>query len=206
MPGRKIRCPLCSKSIYTRKRVIDGVKALVTGRDAVVADYQRSLFYLDPGTKATELSRFEVARSELKTRFGTDPLFNDVLWSLLNRELLETGGDRMLGLYRNVRFRMGEQRRLDGSPRAALQFFLQVLYLDINGPTNIGVGSGPAFDQDQSFVAPGLVALVKSVAAELGLATCDLRTEFLKAASAEQGIGCPVTPTEAWSRCEPHLQ
>jgi len=66
MPGRKIRCPLCSKSIYTRKRVIDGVKALVTGRDAVVADYQRSLIYLDPGTKATELSRFEIARSELK--------------------------------------------------------------------------------------------------------------------------------------------
>ena len=93
------------------------------------------------GTHAAYLAgkrRFADEKVKMAKRLNREPTDSDVQWSLLNQELLEHAKKRNWGLFRNTKVAMAEIFRKENRLSAALGGYLEVCYLDLNGPSNTG--------------------------------------------------------------------
>ena len=112
-----------------------------------------------------------------------------------------------------TRFHMGEIVRREARLQAALAPYLEVLYLDMNGPRNTGgyqgialVGPFAAFMPTQGFIAPGVVSRALDLISRLHLTVCDVRAQFEQATERPyQDLRLPVSPEQAWKTIEPQL-
>ena len=137
-PGRKKKCPSCSQFIYVRTRPSDKKQVLATEAQAEQIEEQWSVVNGTHDTYLRVKRRFAEEKTRLATRFGREPSDNDVQWGLLNQELLEHVQQRNWGLFRNTKFAMAEILRKENRLPAALGGYLEVCYLDLNGPHNTG--------------------------------------------------------------------
>lgn len=178
MPQRKRACPGCQQPIYSRKRPLDGVKALLTeqqakegeGQDALLGWMQTADF-----ANADPASTIESLRAEL----GRAPTAEDVVERHLLVMAKRHAADWQWGLFRNARFNLAESRSRLDRREDALRLYLEVCLVDLNGPTNCGtkdpaiIERFPPFDPTTAFLAPGVVSRAASVAHELGLSLGD---------------------------------
>jgi hypothetical protein len=132
---------------------------------------------------------------------------------LLTKALITHAADRHWGLYRNTRFRMGELLRREERSREALATYLEVLYLDRNGPNNVGgvrvewdLPAIPEWSPSQALMAPGIVERVQRLVKDLGVSAEDLHTLFHQVAErAYRDLRLPLSPTDAWQTIRPQL-
>lgn len=209
MPGRKKKCPHCGKYMYVRTRPADRQRILVTEQGAKDIDEQWATIHAEQRARRfVDEAEFEKEKEVLSARFGREPSDHDVLWSLHNRHLIEHARMNNWGLYRNARLGMAELLVAEEKRRQALDTYLEIAYLDANGPNNLGGTSDPGllrqfppFSADSAFMAPGIVAEIDMLAEELGLADTDLRAAFLAVAQRVHGdLKLPVSPEEGWRR------
>jgi hypothetical protein len=97
------------------------------------------------------------------------------LWSAVTQDMIQHAMQRQWGLYRNDLYGLADVARKDGNHRVALQLFLDVCYIDTNGPNNVGLwtdGSPVPGEEnwriDMGFLAPVPLGYLSSLSLKLG--------------------------------------
>ncbi len=143
--GRKKKCPHCGELIYVRTRPSDRQRVLVTEMQAEPIDEQWAIINGTHKEYLTRKEQFGNTKGELTNRWGREPSDNVVRYHLLNRSLTKHAQEQQWGLFRNAKLEMAEILSKESDPRNALEKYLEACYLDLNGPSNIGV----FLDQDE---------------------------------------------------------
>ncbi len=214
MPARKKRCPRCGKYIYVRTRPADRVKVLVTEEQAAVIEQQWGIHCDEQeNARLRSLPGFEQARTQLVQSLRREPTEHEVVLELANRDLALHGERRNWGLYRNAKLQIAESLRRLGKTKASLTAYLEVCYLDVNGPENVGAINDPElltecppFRPDTAQLARGLLWEVETMRQGLKLNPNQLRGAFLSAAANDhRSLNLPVSPEEAWRKLSQEL-
>lgn len=213
-PGRKKKCPHCKQFIFVRTRPSDRQRALVTQVQAEQIEEQWSIVN---GTHEQYLAgkkRFGEAKTRLAKRFGREPSDNEVKWLLLNDDMVQHIARNDWGLFRNTKFEMAEILRKEARPINALKTYLEVCYLDLNGPNNIGgiddpelLKEFPPWDPKHlAFLAPGVVGSAAVIIEGTGATQDDVEAAFMRrAAKLEEALRLPVSPSKAWAKLKKEL-
>lgn len=138
---------------------------------------------------------------------------SDKQWKEFNQQLMVHAKNMQWGLYRNIRFDMAESLRKEKRLGNALETYLEVCYLDLNGPMNVIAGSSPEilkefppFDPSISFIAPGVIKRITIIVKKLGFDNEKLRTIFLTHnESIQNSLKLPVTPVACWQKIAAEL-
>lgn len=203
-PGRKKKCPHCNNFILVRTRPKDEKRVLVTEIEAEEIEKE---WHVRSGVRNDYLNErgdYEDAKNILKNKFGRDPPENDVKWYLLNNDLLKYSTNNDWGHYRNTRFTMGELLRKEGKYLNALAKYFEVIYLDINGPNNLG-GKGrddmsfPQFDPSMGILAPGVIDIVCKIIDYLELDLTKVKEYFFKwNQKIQESMRLPISIEDGW--------
>ena len=182
IPGRKTTCPHCGQDMYVRTKP-DNTRVVVTSAEAEKIE---EAWAVASGTHDQYIAgkeRVAQEREVLGKRFAKEPSEDDVQWSILNKDLVEHGRHRNWGHYRNTRFQMAEILRKESRLLPALETYLEVCYLDLNGPNNTGghaLSSLRDFDPGHdASLAPGVLDRVAKLVKKLQLDRGALRETFL---------------------------
>jgi hypothetical protein len=132
---------------------------------------------------------------------------NDAEWKKLNNDALNYASNMDWGFYRNTRFLMAEILRKEKNFKAALPFYLEICYLDINGSRNVGsikndkkmLKEFPPFDLSLSLLAPGIIDRIEKIIKKTDLPIEKVEEIFIEMANHYQKI-VPVSPKDAWEK------
>ena len=142
-----------------------------------------------------------------------DPSDPDLRWLFLNQRLLSLAQRRHWGLYRNTRMDMAAVLQREGRLQDALRTFLEVCYLDLNGPRNTGARAdpvspeeSPGFSVELGLLAPTIVGQVHDLTEQLKLSEADVQREFFEISSrVHKDLKLPMAPKQAWERVQSDL-
>ena len=210
-PLRKSKCPHCGQYIYVRTRPIDRQRVLVTLDQASEIDVQWTNFPRPYIYDHIEPKEVEIAKNEYFKKKGVVLSDADAKWYFLNRKLLEHSKNADWGLYTNTRLSMASVLENDyRNIEKALHSYLEVCYIDINGPRNLGGLSDPEllekfppFSSEESFLAPSVVTKISELSGMLHLKHNDIKTIFMEiSGTVFRNLKLPVTPDQAWEQFE----
>ncbi|HDH28098.1 MAG TPA: hypothetical protein ENH13_03090 [Euryarchaeota archaeon] len=214
IPGRKTKCPHCGQFMYVRTRPKDNVRVVVTKEQADEIDEEWAIASGTHNDFLAKKEEIENERKVLRKRFGKEPSESDVKWGVLNKQLITHAQDSDWGLYRNTRFEMAEILRKEIKLKNALQTYLEVCYLDLNGPNNRGgmndpelLKEFPPFDpKNSAFLAPGVVDRVKRIIEKLKLGRDEVKQMFVEHNSRiEKSLKLPLSPETCWTSIDKEL-
>ncbi len=214
MPGRKKKCPACGNFIYVRTRPADQQKVLVTEEQTAEIEEQWAIINGTYDQYIESKESFEKEKAILSERFGHSASDNDVKWSLLNKELLTHATNGDWGLYRNSKLGMADILRKEGKLEQALSFYLEICFIDLNGPSNVGGLKGspdllekyPPFREDEAFLAPGIIGYISRIIKNLQLDVDQVKAIYMEVAQREyKNLSLPIAPEIAWQTIEPEL-
>mgnify|MGYP006310861095 CR=1 FL=1 len=141
------------------------------------------------------------AREALKKKFNTEPSESDIDWYLLNNELLTNFENNNWGFYRSTKFQMAEHLRKEHKYQDALKLYFEVLYIDLNGPINVGKKrAGKIFEASMGMAPPGVVKKAVKMTKKLDMETDEIENKFLNVATNIYNKNFPIQPDEAWLR------
>lgn len=211
IPGAKTKCPRCGKEIFVRTTT-KNERLVVTKQDADKIDEDWRIVNGTQEIFLQEQKKFQSKKAELTQRFGgKEPTEDDVRWGLYNEDLIEHTQNGDWGLYRNTRFNMAEQLRKEEKWKMALQTFLEVCYLDLNGPTNGNSSKDAGLLKDFppfNLEIGGLyyTDVIKKIIPKTDLTTDQLKEIFLKDGhNLKEALSLPLSPEKAWLTIEQEL-
>lgn len=144
-------------------------------------------------------------RAALRDSLGQNPSDQEVLWGVYRRHMLRHAQSGDWCLYRDTRLSMAHLLEDQGRAWEALDVYLEVAYLDANGPRNNGTCFGhrsdiDCFDPARATILPGVVLAIRALAEELRLTRSQLRDRHLVVAeTARRSLRAPLSVHEAWS-------
>jgi DNA-directed RNA polymerase subunit RPC12/RpoP len=209
-PKRKTACPYCKRFIFVRTRPIDRRSVLVTEEQAKLLQNEWESFpraWISPSLDCQEM---EKCRERLAKKFGKSPSDKEVAWAYLNQETMNHTKQRDWGLYRNTRLSMAAILEKYGKAAEALKYYLEVCYLDLNGPRNTGGIEDPElrislnvqdFTIEDAFLAPAVIDKILEIILGLKLDENQVYQEFMKVAERNNAnLKLPVSPETAWKK------
>jgi hypothetical protein len=125
-------------------------------------------------------------------------------WVSLNRAIVEQTASRQFGKYRCTLLTMGDILRKGASHSQSLDTYLEVCYLDANGPMDFDSKATCEFQPFQPHhlmveICDIVAGYVEQLMEQLALSIRDLRSRFLGIAARQQRLlDCPVAPEIAW--------
>lgn len=211
-PGRKKKCQYCGQFIYVRTRPSDEQRVLVTESQVEQIEEQWAIVNGTHNEYVANKKLFADEKEKLRMRFGQEPRENDVHWSLLNQKLIEYARYQNWGLFRNVKFEMGEILRKEGRSHAALGLYFEVCYLDLNGPRNVAgitdrnlLREYPPWDPKSpaADLAPGVIERAARIINKANLPAAVAEEIYHKRAfDLYTSLHLPLPPPEAWVKIE----
>lgn len=213
-PARKTKCPHCEKFIFVRTRPSDEQKVLVTDAQVEEIEEQWAIVNGTHDLLLADKQRFAEVKAALSKQFGKEASDQDVRWSILNQNAMRHATQHKWGFYRCDRFDMGEHLKKEGKDKQALLFFLEVCYLDLNGPNNIGTDDPeilrefPAWNPQEATddLAPGVLNRASSIITALGLNAAEVEEMYLKQTSKlHKNLRLPLHPADAWPKIRDSL-
>jgi len=215
VPGSKTKCPHCGKFMFVRTRPKDNARIIVTKDEVDKIDEEWAIVAGTHDVFVAEKEEFAKEKEILRKRFGgKEPSDNDVRWGLLNKQLMEYAKNGDWGLYRNAKFQMAEILRGEMKLKDALRTYLEVCYLDLNGPSNTGgmkdaelLKEFPPFDPNRdSFLAPGVIDLIKRIVLKLNLTKDEIKKIFVEHNSRiEKSLRLPLSAEKSWQSLEKEI-
>ena len=216
IPKRKSKCPFCRKTIYIETRFKTKNKILVTEKEAeqTEKEWHDHYFYSGLCSELNDPEGLKNMRIILRKRFGREPSENDVIWGVLNQHLIRDARNWNWGLYSNTRYTMAKLIREEKKLEQSLSIYLEVCYIDLNGPNNIGrpendpelLEQFPSFDLKTGFIAPGIIYEVKELMLKLNLRLKDVKKIFIKQnIQVQKGLGLPLSPKECWTKIKENI-
>lgn len=206
MPGAKKRCPSCRQSIYVRTHPEDRVKVLLREDEVLIVDGQRHVARAMDHWFDEDSHEVISISSRLRKKIGRDPTRAEVRWSFLNEKLLEHAARLDWGLYCGVRSIMASHRLSQGQYEPALRTHLEVCYLGMNNPSNMGgtadpelLRQFPPFEARPEWLTPEMLEWIAKLAKHLKLTTEDIRNRFMAiAVPVHRAMKLPLSPDDAW--------
>lgn len=208
-PDRKKKCTDCNNYIFVRTSPVDKSQVLITEDEIDLIDEQWAIYNGTYDDYLSQKKKFEYEREKLTKKFGSKASENDIKWSLLNEELLSNAKNGDWGFYRNTKFALTnilvkEERYID-----ALLGYIEICYLDLNGPNNTdGMKDShfPPFSTDRAFLAPGIVKKIAKMIKVLNLDKTEVEILFFKISNKlEKSLKLPVSPKKVWVRISNEL-
>jgi len=215
-PKRTKKCPHCRKSIHVKTRPADRKKVLLTEEQAQKIEQQWVAYNRMSWLRSMspeDRKEFETTKKAMAKNRGFEPADNDVLWSIYNKHTLQYAKNGDWGLYRTTLLQMAQLLEREDKRRAALEMYIEVSYLDANGPTNHGwiddpelIKKYPPFEPKMAFQAPGVVGAIRELSADLGLSQIDLKEKYIEATvTMQRNMKLPVSPSEAWDQLKAEI-
>lgn len=205
IPSRKTRCPFCGKYMLIRTEPKNYIRSVVTEEGAEKIDEDWSIVNGTHDVYIAEKMQTEREKEILKKRFGKEPRGNDIEWSVLNRSLIEHARHKDRGLYRNTRFEMAEILRKDMKLEDALQAYLEVCYLDLNGPNNRSgmdkelLKEFPVFDPEMAFLAPAVIDIIRRLIKKLKIDKNNAKSIFIAhSLKIQKSLKLPLSAENCW--------
>jgi hypothetical protein len=197
MPQRKKECPNCKKTFYSRTRPLDHKKVLITIDQLTELERQNAI------NNGSFDRRQEIAYNnslkELRAKFGKEPSYGDTMWHFLNGEVQYCASSKHWGLYRNVIYSQAQLLEREDKLKQAMEFYLWVCYLDINGSND----GSQRFNPGMGFLALGIIEQCIKIGKELNLSRDEIKVIFLehnkRIAKASRP---PISPEKAWDKIE----
>lgn len=208
-PTRKKKCPDCNNYIFVRTSPLDKSKILITEDEIDLIEEQWAIYNGTYDDYLDQKKKFECDREKLTKKFGSTASENDVKWSLLNEELLSNVKNGDWGLYRNTKFALAKILVKEERYKDALLLYLEICYLDLNGPNNTGGMKDshfPPFSIDMAFLAPGIVKKTSKMIKVLNLDKTEVENLFFRISNKlEKNLKLPVSPKKVWVRISNEL-
>ncbi|MDD5527775.1 MAG: hypothetical protein PHO56_02245 [Patescibacteria group bacterium] len=190
IPGAKTKCQYCGEFMFVRTR--PNHVRLVVSKD--------------------EADKIDEEWSAINETFN-----NDVDKISLNRQLATHSVNGDWGLYRNDRSSLAGILAKEMRTEASLQTYLEVCYLDLNEPNNLGGIDNPEllkkhppfspnFDSLSSSLAPGILDLVRRITLKLNLSKNRIKQIFIEHNTVvEKNLRLPLSAEKAWQVLEKEL-
>jgi len=211
-PCRKKKCPTCKEFIFVRTRPSDNKKILI--REDQIIEVEE-LWSIKNGTHDNFLEdrrKFSKQKESLTSAIGREPTENEVNLELLNQELASYAKDYQWGLYRNAKLSIGTILKKEGKLEEALNLYLQVCYIDLNGPNNCCthdpelLAEFPPFDLDDAFLAPGVVSYIDDIMHKMELNFKIVKARFVfESENLRNNLGLKADIEEAWEQIKSEL-
>jgi hypothetical protein len=206
IPGAKTKCHHCGEYMYVRTQV-NHTRVVVTKAQAEEIEKQWMIAKGTYDSYLAEKASFAAEKEEIATKLGRQPSDNDVRWRRLNRELMSHAKRGDWGLYRNARFSMAEILLSEKRLEAALYTYLEVCYLDLNGPRNMGgitdkyiINEFPPFNQKFASLAGGVTSRIVNIMKHLDVTLSDIKPKFLEQNdNTGKTLKLPLSAGKAWS-------
>lgn len=200
-PRYKGVCQRCGQTYYARVRPGDKQPSLLTGRQAAALDENREALERAIPPRKAWLDPHE-GRFNWFWAYSTA----EGQWRQLRRSLTLHVRDGNWLLYRNARFEMAELRRRQARLKEALQIYLEVWYLDLNGPHDCWgmMGQRRVYESAPWHPADGLTTPVVArwthrLAAHAHWDMEVVERNFRQIAERSfRQLGLPLSPAEAW--------
>lgn len=130
---------------------------------------------------------------------------SDNKWTEFNKQLIKHAQEGDWGLYRNTRLDMAEFLNKELRSKESLITYLELCFLDSNGPTN-GGKHFPGFKLDEAFLAPVIIERTNKLIKELNLAKDEVKTLFLQHnKKVENSIKLPLSVEKVWEKIKTEL-
>lgn len=212
VPGSKTKCPHCGKYMYVRTRPKDNAKVVVTELDARQIEEDWSIVNGTHDEYIAEQKKVNDKTALLRKRFGEEPSTGDVNWGIMNDNLSEHAINGNWGFYRNTRLEMAELLKKEQKLKHSLQAYLEVCYLDFNGPNNIGRNNGldigiKSFEPKYfTSFAPGLIKIILKIISNIGISEAEIKKDFIEHnLKIQNALKLPISPEECWSRLQKEI-
>ena len=123
---------------------------------------------------------------------------NDIAWANLNKESIHHAMNGNFGLYRNARLDMAEFLAKEKRYKDALEMYLEICYLDINGD---------AFDPSMGFIAPGIIKRIIISAKRINFTITQIQNLFTnRNTRIYRAMKLPLAPEECWLKIKKALK
>jgi DNA-directed RNA polymerase subunit RPC12/RpoP len=212
IPGRKTKCPHCSEFIFVRTSPKTNKRVLATQTQAAEIDAEFALMANIGGQELEGTPEYEQARNVLKNETGSEPADQHIKWRILTNLRAQHAQEGNWGLFRNDTLLMGDVMKGIPNMQRALEYYLQVCYLDVNGPNNTGGYQSAEFtafspDTGSSFVAPAVIDYIRSIAETEKRPIAQVEQIFVETNTRlNKKLELPLTPEEAWPRLEAFIR
>lgn len=215
-PSRKKKCPSCQNDMYVRKLPKFDLRVLVTEDQRDLIDETWTKLNGTYEQMQEQKREFEAERESLQNAWGQEPTDLDVEWHVLMKDRLKHASDNQWGLYRNSTLSMAKNTKSRGNLEDALRIYLEVCYLDLNGPNNATWVNGvptvsdnfPSFTPYSSSVrlAPWVIKEINSTRKKLGLSLVEVQQMFnMHNEQVWLALRLPLDPERAWIKLETEL-
>ncbi len=202
-PARRTACKQCLHDIFVRTRPLDKERVLLTEQEAKVVELEWSRYrhvtikvYVDQG-------EFEKQRDSLTKSLGRAPSSAEATWPALVQEAAAHVAKKNWGFYRNTLLSTAAFLEEEGKPAEAFGYYLEICFIDLNGPRNTGgyhLPEYPDFSCDLAFLAPAVVSKIGELILLLKLNEYAVRDKFMHVAERfGKGLALPVGPSAAWN-------
>jgi DNA-directed RNA polymerase subunit RPC12/RpoP len=195
MPGRKKKCPHCGEYIFVRTRPSDRKKIIIREGQIDLIEEQWSIVNGNHEEFLAAKNRFLKKKRELQDKWGKPPSDNDVQWALYNEELLDSRTISHPGSYRNIRYQMGEMLRKEKRFEAALDFYLEIIYRDVN------ISIADNIFNPKSPICPGIHNRLSQILDNVDIGFKDLHNRFIIVNQEVFNLQKPlfsISPQKAW--------
>jgi hypothetical protein len=195
--------------MFVRTRPEDFTRVVVTNAEAarIESDYQILTGAREPDFRyITTESEVSAERERLKeslfTKGCTGPSDDDVKLALLNKLAIENANNSDMGLSRNIYLTIAALHTRRWRLKQALEFYIYVCILDLNGAQNIGgfksdpelLRQFPVFDPNRADLAPVVLDQIARIARNLRFGKEELRTTIEK----QYGSKFPISADQCW--------
>ncbi len=206
-PGRKTKCKVCENYIYVRTRPSDEQRILVKESEL---ERVEELWAIKNGTHEDFLNKrkkYDDEKAFLRIKLNREPTDVDIQLSLLQKELPVHSENGDWGLYRNSKMSIAKLFFKAEKYEAALKEYLEVQFIDLNGPNNAirisGVPSKacPSFTPDSAFIAPGIVREIERTLNKLNRDVTSIEDEFMSyGETLKREFHLPLSAKAAWKK------
>lgn len=189
---KKSNCPSCKEPMINEKHFDSKKKMLLTKEQAekfaIEKQHYHDLKWAVQVAEKLELSQREINSMVKSTQVNTK---FSVLWSKANDISMRHASQAKWLSYRNTRLLMGDIVYRDGHLQKALEFYLAVCFLDLNGPDDDG-----NFDVQGAALKASLLNTIREISKDLGINQQGLNEIYISTSTPEKNRFMPLTPEE----------
>ncbi len=222
-PKRKTVCKNCKKPIYVKSRPADRKKMLVTQGQAEDIEHEWAVKREFEVLPEADKKRFEQIKTAQIEKHGHDMpkqlhiSLHSIRQQSYQQQALQHIKEGDFGLFRNSR--LGTALLLDEEGKTdekklteALATYLELCYIDLNGPRNSTKlwretdRQYKNFEPSEGDLAIGIVSAANLIIERLTLTKSEVKMLFHEHNSRHlAGLNLPLSIEEAWSQLEPDL-
>ncbi|AZV42012.1 hypothetical protein BAOM_1402 [Peribacillus asahii] len=223
-PSRKRKCLSCKNDMYVRTLPYidekDKIRVLVTEEKADKIDITWAKINGTYNDMMKERKQYEQMKQELYRAWGNEPSESDINWHLMINKRIEHYNNQQWGLYRNTTLSMAEHLYKLKKYELAFIMYLEVLYIDVNGPNNAGKINGRyefevranfmpfnPKDKGNTFVAPAILKRVNFIrTSKHPIDSEKIKELFMyQCEQVHHSLNLPITPQEAWDKLKDEI-